>query len=102
MTITTKEMETDIGRWRANGAIEAIGGMFFWGAILIAGILWGFWYFDWLPDEIKDDSDPISGQSGFRIHTDCLTGIQYLSRDGSLIPRLDGQGGHVVSLEGCP
>ena len=47
-------------------------------------------------------SDPISGQSGFRIHTDCLTGIQYLSRDGSLIPRLDGQGGHVVSLEGCP
>lgn len=42
-----------------------------------------------------DDSDTADARSGLSIHRDALTGCEYLSRWGSLTPRLDRSGKHV-------
>ena len=102
MNVTTKEMETAIGRWRMGGAMEAIGISLLMGIVTIIAIVAVLRYYDVLPIEpVRDDTDPAEGGSGLAIHTDCLTGLQYLSRDGALTPRLDGQGGQVMNPEGC-
>lgn len=48
----------------------------------------------WAP---RDDSDAPDGKrSGMSIHTDALTGCQYLRAPlGSLTPRVDGAGRHI-------
>lgn len=44
----------------------------------------------------KDDTDPHDGRSGMSLHTDHLTGCQYLSKPfGGITPRVDGEGRHV-------
>jgi hypothetical protein len=44
----------------------------------------------------KDDTDPPDGRSGMSLHTDALTGCQYLAVPFSgMTPRLDGSGRHV-------
>lgn len=48
-----------------------------------------------------DDSDAVTGKrSGVRIHTDYLTGAQYLGTvGGGLTPRLDGNGKQIIRLD---
>ena len=44
----------------------------------------------------KDDTDPTEGRSGLALHTDNLTGCQYLAKPfGGITPRLDAQGKHI-------
>ncbi len=43
-----------------------------------------------------DDTDKSgSNRSGMSLHTDYKTGLQYLSKSGALIPRLDINGKHM-------
>lgn len=43
-----------------------------------------------------DSTDGPEGHSGMTLHTDNLTGCQYLSRyHGGITPRLDGYGHHI-------
>lgn len=44
-----------------------------------------------IPSE-RDDTDPPNGRSGMSLHTDAKTGCQYLSKSGTLTPRLDATG----------
>jgi len=72
----------------ANGVMTAIGrlGLFLiviWFIINLFG--WG-----------TDDTDYSSWRrSGLSLHTDAKTGLQYLAKDGALIPRLDQEGNHM-------
>ena len=44
----------------------------------------------------KDDTDPPEGHSGLSLHTDQLTGCQYLAKPfGGITPRLDAKGNHI-------
>ena len=46
-----------------------------------------------------DNSDKSRlNRSGLIIHTDALTGCQYLSKNGNLVPRLDAQGKQVCEV----
>lgn len=48
----------------------------------------------------KDDTDPPEGRSGMSLHTDHLTGCQYLSKPlGGITPRVDGRGRHLGCKE---
>ncbi|MTH61161.1 hypothetical protein [Paracoccus litorisediminis] len=49
----------------------------------------------------RDDSDPATGtRSGMRVHTDHLTGIQYLSGPkGGLMMRVDTEGRPILAKE---
>lgn len=48
----------------------------------------------------RDDSDG-EERSGLRVHTDALTGCQYLAtRGGGITPRLDTQGRHICKPTG--
>lgn len=50
----------------------------------------------------KDNTDPIDGRSRLRLHTDCLTGLQYLSAiGGGITPRLDVNGKHIIDRSEC-
>ena len=43
--------------------------------------------------QMRDDSDPPNGASGMGVHTDALTGCQYLSRyRGGITPRMGADG----------
>ena len=55
-------------------------------------------FFNWLSEAGKDDSDPPEhgARSGLGVHTDALTGCQYLSYPkGGLVARYDSDGDHV-------
>jgi hypothetical protein len=44
----------------------------------------------------KDDTDPPHSRSGLALHTDHLTGCQYLAKPlGGITPRVDGKGRHL-------
>jgi hypothetical protein len=48
----------------------------------------------------KDDTDPPDGRSGMSLHTDHLTGCQYLAKPfGGITPRVDGKSRHVGCKE---
>lgn len=48
----------------------------------------------------KDDTDPPEGRSGLALHTDALTGCQYLAKPfGGITPRVDGKGRHLGCKE---
>ena len=54
------------------------------------------------PEVAKDNTDPHDGRSGMGLHTDCLTGLQYLSGDrGGLAPRLGVDGRQIIDRSGC-
>ncbi|EPX76743.1 hypothetical protein [Salipiger mucosus] len=69
------------------------GGAIFLGGLLVLGVL-----LSGLP---RDDTDGPVQRSGLTLHTDCGTGVQYLSRDGYLVPRRDADGNIVTTQEGC-
>lgn len=60
-----------------------------------AGLIWGCVLFWPAP---YDDTDAGGRRSGMRPHTDALTGCQYLSRLGSLTPRLDASGKQICGV----
>lgn len=67
--------------------------------IAVNVLLWGLIIFVPVP---KDNTDPVNGRSGIGLHTDCLTGLQYLSsRRGGITPRLDVDGKHIIDRTGC-
>jgi len=70
------------------GAILAIGELYLIGIILFCLMnLVGY----------GTDSTDFSAwkRSGMSLHTDAKTGLQYLYKNGSLIPRLDVKGNHM-------
>lgn len=76
--------------------IEAGAFWFFVGVVfvIVVGLAW--------PSSPKDNTDPFDGRSDMRLHTDCLTGLQYLSaRRGGITPRLDADGNHIIDRTGC-
>lgn len=58
-------------------------------AVYLVSVFGGTWLMRINP---KDNSDPPEGRSGLGVHTDHLTGCQYLSKGSSLTPRLDAKG----------
>lgn len=49
----------------------------------------------------RDDSDPPNGRSDMKVHTDALTGCQYLrGPSGGLTPRLDPNGRQICKRGG--
>lgn len=70
------------------------------GALSFIASTFGFWLALWLflmglsyifvP---RDDTDPPDGRSGLSLHTDHLTGCQYVGKGfGNITPRLDADG----------
>lgn len=54
------------------------------------------------PAPPKDNTDPAEGRSQMGLHTDCLTGLQYLTaRGGGITPRLGNDGNQIVDRTGC-
>jgi len=70
------------------GAILAIGKLFL--ITLVIMLVMNFFGY-------RVDSTDFSAweRSGMSLHTDAKTGLQYLSKDGALIPRLDKNGRHM-------
>lgn len=80
-------MKTFDARGAAIAAITFVGAcLFTYGAVTL------FAY----KHSPMDDTDPPDGRSGMNLHTDAMTGCQYLSR-GSLTPRLDADGKHICN-----
>ena len=72
---------------------------------MLASALLGFVLMVWALDFFSapyDDTDPPDGRSNLELHTDCLTGLQYLSSfRGGLTPRLDREGNQIMDRKGC-
>ncbi len=47
----------------------------------------------------KDNSDSETGRSGMNIHTDALSGCQYLSRASTLTPRMGADGKQICEVK---
>ena len=79
------------GRQVVDYTIYSLCKLFVIWAVISCCILWYHGRFD------RDDSDGIDGErSGMSVHTDALTGCQYLSTpSGGVITRRDGAGRHV-------
>lgn len=70
----------------------------FW--VMVAAIVIVFSLLFFPPPITRDDTDPPNGHSGMSLHTDALTGCQYLGKArGGLTPRVDGKGKHVGCKE---
>lgn len=48
---------------------------------------------------MKDNSDSQYERSGMNIHTDALTGCQYLSRGSSITPRMGADGKQICEVK---
>lgn len=74
---------------------------FFWGALIAYLVMGAYLTFPMPGSPARDDSDGRT-RSGMGVHTDCLTGLQYLSSPrGGLTPRLGADGKQIMNKEGC-
>lgn len=71
----------------------------FWfeGVKILGYMLVGAAMMGWAIDYFRIGYDSTDGEerSGLGLHTDAMTGCQYLSRSGGLTPRLDAKGNHI-------
>lgn len=74
-------------KWFLRGAEVACGAMFAIGLVSAIG--------HWLDLGPYDDTDSPPHRSGMAVHTDALTGCQYLSAGRGITPRLDADGRQV-------
>lgn len=88
-TITAGEKPFRKGFLFASGAFTLFSRLVLWVVIISFLLKLTGWFMD------DSDSGRLS-PSGMRIHTDAKTGVQYLSRDGALIPRLHADGSLVT------
>lgn len=89
-------VDEDAVKELVSGALLHACGRLFGGFVIVLLILslisgWG---------KPFDDTDGME-RSGMDLHTDCQTGVQYLSRNGALTPRIDADGNVVINKEGC-
>lgn len=71
-------------------------GLLKFGAIMGVGILAAGFILDAAIERPTDSTDSTEARSGMGLHTDALTGCQYLSTPkGGITPRLDASGRHL-------
>ena len=56
----------------------------------------------WSVEVPYDNTDPAGGRSNMMLHTDCLTGLQYLSAPrGGITPRMGVDGKQIADKSEC-
>ena len=75
-----------------NAIVRALKRTIRYSMVLALAYMVGFVIYDKLNPPAFDSTDSAEDRSGMSLHTDALTGCQYLSSGDGITPRLNAQG----------